>query len=146
MAAGGSGNQQRGGYDLGKSYSGGLGGGHSGNSGPGGKIAPLWTQEGYAKLLAQRQGGGMKPAAPAAPTPPWLMKSTVPAATLGGPIPGLQDYMVNMPSYGYFGQPGQVRPPQSAMLSGVQPPAPAQAMGQRQAPNDWRRALMLGGF
>jgi len=80
-------------------------------------------------------------AQPNGPVPPWLMQSQVPAATLGGPIPGLQDYMMNLPQYGYFGLPGQQRP-QSAMLGGQpQPPLPT---GQH-ATGNWR-AAMLGGF
>jgi hypothetical protein len=56
---------------------------------------------------------------PKAPAPgPNLMRSFVPAAMLGQQIPGLQDYMLNLPSYGYFGQPGQMRP-QSMIMGGI---------------------------
>jgi len=59
----------------------------------------------------------VKPQAPAAG--PNLMRSFVPAAMLGqAGIPGLQDYMLNLPSYGYFGLPGQVRP-QSMIMGGI---------------------------
>ena len=65
------------------------------------------AQNWFRALMAQQA----KPATPATPAiAPNLTASTVPAATLGGPIPGLQDYSVNLPSYGYFGAPGQSRP------------------------------------
>lgn len=146
MAAGGSGNQQ--GFKGGSLGGfGGMGSGRNGNNRPGGGITSLLGQSDFQALLARMNGGRPKPAAPAAPTPPWLQQQTVPAATLGGPIPGLQDYMLNLPQYGYFGQPGQVRP-QSMMLGG-QPPAQPLAMpptGPRTPPPDWRRAMMLSGF
>jgi hypothetical protein len=89
-------------------------------------------QQWYAKLaqtnpamgrLLQQQGyiprGLMAPQAPAAPSAAMsLGQQTVPAATLGGPVPGLGNYQMQAPAYGYFGQPGQVRPPRAAMLGG----------------------------
>jgi len=57
---------------------------------------------------------------PKAPAPgPSLMRSFVPAAMLGqAGIPGLGNYQLNLPSYGYFGLPGQMRP-LSAILGGI---------------------------
>ena len=68
--------------------------------------AGIGLQEWNRMIAAQKP----KPATPAAPAGPNLTLSTVPAATLGGPIPGLGDYTLNLPAYQYYGAPGQVRP------------------------------------
>lgn len=78
---------------------------------------------GLQKILQDRgliPGGPAAPQAPVAPAPtgPATGQQIVPAATLGGPTPGLSNYQMNLPQYGYFGAPGQVRPNRAASLGG----------------------------
>jgi hypothetical protein len=73
------------------------------------QMNPKWAD------VLRAHGQMPTPTAPQAPatapqTPPGLAPQTVPAATLGGPVPGLADYKMNAPAYGYFGLPGQKRP------------------------------------
>lgn len=54
-------------------------------------------------------------------TPPGMTPLQVPAAQLS--VPGPSQYGVNLPSYGYFGQPPALqRPGMSAILNPMQPP------------------------
>jgi hypothetical protein len=73
------------------------------------QMNPKWADVLKARGLMPTPTAPQAPAA-APQTPPGLAPQTVPAATLGGPVPGLADYKMNAPAYGYFGLPGQKRP------------------------------------
>lgn len=90
------------------------------NRGPADRMMELGTR--------QRPMPRVAPIAPPPAIPP-LGTGFVPAASLS--VPGMGSYGVNLPSYGYFGQPGQVRP--SAILG------PERFMGGR-------RSAILGGL
>lgn len=66
-----------------------------------------------------------------APTMPGMTPLAMQPAMLGGPVPGLQDYSVQLPGYNYFGQPPALtRPPGTGMAPMGQPQMGA--MGQAQ--------------